>query len=221
MMIRKFEEIHGYGIEMIPGQQRLGYTNTGLEDFYDVPDFLEHGGYQGSQILFYDFTDGRVLTPFPKERNVVYGSPIFSKGLYYFLQGDFNRNILTLYSFTPDSEKTTRVTELKTDDVDLYNLGLMGTGVHITSEESGGYFRCYYPERFSLPLEGNESVTLMEDGKVYIEAWIEEGWDDEHNCATDHYQYYNRLIVKDYSGRTLHDTAGSLSMDKDGTWWIS
>ena len=36
----------------------------------------------------------------------------------------------------------------------------------------------------------NESVALIDNGKVYIDAWIEEGWDDENDCATDDYKYY-------------------------------
>lgn len=151
-MIRRFNEVQGYDIEMIPGQRRLGYAITGIKDFYDIPDFLECGGYQGSQIIFYDYSNGHTLVPLSKERDVIYGGPIFSENRYYFLRGNFNKNQLTLCAFDPDSVKTAIITELNLDDVDLYNL---------------------------------------------------------------------RLLVKTFSGETLSDEPGAVSMAEDGTWWVS
>lgn len=40
----------------------------------------------------------------------------------------------------------------------------------------------------------------MTDDKIYIEAWVEEGWDELNKCAGKDYKYYTKIIVKDYEG---------------------
>ena len=49
----------------------------------------------------------------------------------------------------------------------------------------------------------------------------EEGWDDDNNCATEEYKYYEKMIVRDFKGNVLSETIGSLQQHPDGTWWIS
>ena len=83
------------------------------------------------------------------------------------------------------------------------------------------YFRCYYPEVFSFKLEGNETVSLIDEDKVYVEAWIEEGWDEKLGCASENYKYYSKILVKDFEGNVLSEEIGQLYQDNDGTWWIS
>ena len=109
--------------------------------------------------------------------------------------------------------------ELRLDQVNLYNLRIVGNPVHIISQE--GELQCYYPEVFSFPLRPNETVCFIEGDKVYIEAWIEEGWDDENDCATENYKYYNKVITKDFHGDLLSEEIGALHQAADGTWWIS
>ena len=297
-MVRRFKRIEGKVIEKIPGQDRLAFAMSGTEDFYDLIAWSRRGGYQGSVILFYDIKNGEVYQPFEKKRNVVYGNPVFSDGFYYFLQGDYDENRITLYKYLPwiknarkdwekgrraDEEKAWKkdketniekvckkdketniekvckkdketsiekvckkeegkeaettaetvetdeenycgqilqpVTCFRADEMDLYNLRIIGDQVHVISQNET--FRCYYPERISFDLDSHETVCFMEEGKVYIEAWVEEGWDEENECATDEYRYYDKVIIKDYSGRLLSEETGSLFQAPDGTWWIS
>ena len=44
---------------------------------------------------------------------------------------------------------------------------------------------CYYPEKISFPITGHESALFIEDEKIYFESWVEEGWNDKNDCATD------------------------------------
>ena len=104
-------------------------------------------------------------------------------------------------------------------DVDLYNLRIIGEDIYITSEDDE--FVSYYPESFRFPTTPNESVCMIVDGKVYLSAWVEEGWDDDNNCATEEYKYYEKVIVRDFKGNVLSETIGSLQQHPDGTWWIS
>ena len=59
-MIKKFHRIEGRCIEKIYGQDRFGYSQSDFEDLYDLIQWAEQGGYQGSELLFYDFYTGNV-----------------------------------------------------------------------------------------------------------------------------------------------------------------
>ena len=217
-MIRKFKSVNGKYIEKIYGQDRLAFAMSDNEDLYDLIAWSERGGYQGAVLYFYDFETGDVYRPFEKKRNVVYSRPEFADGYYYFLQGDYDAKTVVLYRYFPDDLLAPVVT-LPLDDVDLYNLRIVGNPVHIISQNEE--LRCYYPEAFSFPLEPNETVCFIEDGCVYIEAWIEEGWDDENDRATDEYDYYHKVVVKDFHGNLISEEVGALGQAADGTWWMS
>ena len=217
-MVRRFKSVNGKYIEKIYGQDRLAFAMSDNEDLYDLIAWSERGGYQGAVLYFYDFETGDVYQPFEKKRNVVYSRPEFADGYYYFLQGDYDAKTVVLYRYFPDDLLAPVVT-LPLDDVDLYNLRIVGNPVHIISQNEE--LRCYYPEVFSFPLEPNETVCFIEDGRVYIEAWIEEGWDDENDRATDEYDYYHKVVVKDFHGNLISEEIGALGQAADGTWWMS
>jgi hypothetical protein len=219
-MINRFNQIEGRCIEKIYGQDRYGYSRSDFVDLYDLVELCQRGGYQGSELLIYDFGTGSVEKPFEKKRNVAYGNPVFIEGFLYFLQEDFDQKKIYLYKYLP-KETLEKVVEFDIDEVNLYNLEIVGTPLYVISQEAGETVQCYYPEKFSLSLHDNESVIFIEDGKIYIEAWIEEGWDDDHNCATDEYRYYNRIIIKDFSGNILSEEVGCLNQAANGEWWIS
>ena len=217
-MVRRFKSVNGKYIEKIYGQDRLAFAMSDNEDLYDLIACSERGGYQGAVLYFYDFETGDVYQPFEKKKNVVYSRPEFADGYYYFLQGDYDAKTVVLYRYFPDDLLAPVVT-LPLDDVDLYNLRIVGNPVHIISQNEE--LRCYYPEAFSFPLEPNETVCFIEDGRVYIEAWIEEGWDDENDRATDEYDYYHKVVVKDFHGNLISEEIGALGQAADGTWWMS
>ena len=217
-MVRRFKSVNGKYIEKIYGQDRLAFAMSDNEDLYDLIAWSERGGYQGAVLYFYDFETGDVYQPFEKKRNVVYSRPEFADGYYYFLQGDYDAKTVVLYRYFPDDLLAPVVT-MPLDDVDLYNLRIVGNPVHIISQNEA--LRCYYPEAFSFPLEPNETVCFIEDGRVYIEAWIEEGWDDENDRATDEYNYYHKVVVKDFHGNLISEEVGALGQAADGTWWMS
>ncbi len=218
-MIRKFNEVNGLYIEKIYGQDRLAYAMSDTSDMYDLVEFASRGGYQGSVIKFYDFESGNVYTPFEKMRDVIYSKPVFADGLYYFLQADYGNKKVTLYKYLPE-EVPESVAEFTLDEVDLYNLQIVGEKVHVISQNSE-VFKCYYPEKMSFALKPNETVEIVTDDRVILEAWIEEGWDDENECATDNYKYYDKVIVKDFEGNTVSEEVGSIYRAADGTYWIA
>ena len=218
-MIRKFKEVHGRYIEKILGQDRLAYTMSDTDDLYDLVEYAERGGYKGSVIIFYDFENGNVYRPFEQRRDVIYSKPAYVDGFYYFLQADYGIKKVTLYKYLPESILEV-VTEFSTDEVSLYNLSIVGEKVHVISQGDDG-FQCYYPEKISFQMKGPEAVVLITDDRVYIEAWVEEGWDEENECATDDYKCYDKVIIKDYLGNTISEEVGSIYPAPDGTYWIS
>lgn len=110
------------------------------------------------------------------------------------------------------------VISFKADELDLYNLDLIGDRIHVISQNET--FRCYYPEKISFPRQPHETVCFIEDQKIYFEAFVEEGWDDENECATDDYNYYDKVVVRDFEGNQISEQKGSLYQAADGTWWI-
>lgn len=216
-MIRRFKETSGRYIEKIIGQDRFAFAHSDTNDFYDLIEWSKTGGYQGSVIIFFDFDSGNVYKPFAKKRNVVYSDPVYAEGFYYFLQGDYDEKRIALYRCIP-GEFLEKVTELHTEEVNLYNLRLIGNPIHIISQED--CFACYYPEKFSFPMDGKEAVMFMEGEKVYFESWAEEGW-DEGKDAVDSCSCYYKVIVRDHNGNMLSEEVGSLYQAADGTWWIA
>lgn len=216
-MFKRFEKITGSYIETISGQQRFAFSHSDAVDFYDLPERLQSGSYSGSVLRFHDLATGKVYQPFDKQQNVLYGNPVCLKGRYYFLQGDFNRGVIRLYQCVPD-RFLQQLTELPIDKINLYNLHIIGEAAHIVSQDE--QLVCYYPQKFSFPLGSSESAIWIEEDKVYLEAWVEEGWDAEKDCATDRYRYYDKLIIRDFDGNLLSEEVGSLYQAPDGSWWL-
>ena len=218
-MIKRFDTVEGRYIEKIYGQDRLAYAHTDTSDLYDLVEWAERGGYPGSVIMFYDFSNGKVYKPFRKRKNTAYTNPVYANGQYWFLQGDYGKGKVTLFRYLP-GEKPEAVTAFGTDEVKLYNLRILGSEVHVLSQ-NGETAECFYPEHFTMTLTPHQTVALIEDGKVYLEEWVEEGWDSENDRATDQYKYYHRVIVKDMDGNTISEEVGALYQSPDGTYWLA
>ncbi|MBR3168075.1 MAG: hypothetical protein IKF18_05275 [Erysipelotrichaceae bacterium] len=217
-MLNRFKETHGKLIIKIAGQNRLAYAFSDFADLYDLTEWAQRGGYQGSVIYFYDLANGSVYHPFEKKRNVAYGKPVYFDGFYYFLRADYDRKDVLLYKYVPEKEpEVVKFFDLR--EMDLYNLAIMGEGINVVSQSDK--LTCYYPSKFSFELKDNETVTMIKDGSVYVEAWVEEGWDHQNNCASENYEYYNKVIVKDFEGKTLSEERGCLFQNDDGNWWIA
>ena len=80
---------------------------------------------------------------------------------------------------------------------------------------------CYYPSHFTLKKEPHQTLVLIEENRVYLEEWVEEGWDDENDRATEDYRFYTKLVVKDLLGNEISRETGSVFQSPDGSYWIS
>ena len=106
MNIIQFNQVNGTTIDKIEEQTRFGYAISDYVEFYEF-----HKSHKGSMISFYDYENGKVIQPFKCQKNVLYGKPVFLNNYFYFLQGDYNKGIMTLYKYLPDKLLET-VTEL-------------------------------------------------------------------------------------------------------------
>ena len=218
-MNRRFERILGHAIEMIPGQERFAYALSDTQDLYDLLEWEKHGGYRGSVLYVYDLQSGAVHQPFPQVRDVAYGAPHYVEGAFYLLQGSVAENRIAVYRYIPGQAPQCLFT-LPADQVDLYNLRLIGNPVHLVSED-GDLFRSDSPEAFAFRLSPEESVLWIEGDKVYTQLWVEEGWDEENDCQSPDYAYYYKTRIRDRTGSILSEEVGSLFRAPTGEWWMS
>ena len=219
-IFREFEVVKGEYVEEIPGQERFGYSISDIHDLFEIEETVKIVGfYKGNEICFYDYKTSEIYRPFDFKKNVAYGRVIFIDDIFYILQLDFDEGLANIYKYYP-GEFLEKITEYKIKDLSTYNLGLVGSDLHLISQDSDS-LEIYYPYRKTVKLEGNESVLLIDDGKVYINAWIEEGWDEENNKAGEDYRYYDMLIIKDLDSNIIEEKLGSLHQGPDGTWWLA
>lgn len=217
---KEFKEITGEYVEEIPGQARFGYALSDMEDFFEVEETIKVGGsYRGSVIRFYDYQRGKVFLPFDQKENIGYGRPIFIDRSFYILQVDFDEGLANIYKYYP-GECLDKIASQKIKDLSTYNLGLIGNELHLISQDDES-LEIYYPYRKSVKLEANENVLLIDDGKVYINRWIEEGWDYEKIREGEDYSYYDELIIKDFNYNIISERVGNLHQKSDGTWWLA
>ena len=212
MNINQFNQVNGTTIDNIEGQTHFGYAISDYVEFYEF-----HKNHKGSMISFYDFENGKVIQPFKRQKNVLYGKPVFLNNYFYFLQGDYNKGIITLYKYLPD-ELLETVTELNIKKINTYNLCIIGENVHIISQDEE--LVCYYPRKFHFKMDPQENVLTIDDNKMYLSKWIENGWDDFNDCASENYEYYEKVVVRDLKGHKISEEKGCLQRHNN-TWWIS
>ena len=86
MNINRFDKVNGTSIENIEGQSRYGYAISDYVEFYEFQK-----DHKSSIISFYDYENSKVIQPFKRQKNVLYGKPVLLNNYFYFLQGDYNK----------------------------------------------------------------------------------------------------------------------------------
>ena len=217
-MLKRFKESNGIYIADIAGQVRLAYSLSSNIDFYDLQNWPEQESCPGMILRFFDLHDGNVYQPFESQEGVIYGEPLYAQGCYWFLQAIRPSRKIVLYRYQL-SGIPEAITGFSMDAVDTYNFSLMGDKLHVTSQNHDT-FVCYYPERFAFSLGVHETAVFIDDDKVYLENWIEEGWDSENDRPGEDYRFYDEVIVRNFQGDLLSRETGTLYQSRDGSWWI-
>lgn len=219
-IFKEFSEVKGEYVEEIAGQSRFAYSISNSDDLFEIEETVKIDGfYKGNEICFYDYKTSEIYRPFDLKKNIAYGRVIFIDNSFYILQVDFNEGLVNIYKYYP-GEILVKITDYKVKDLSTYNLELVGLDLHLISQDSET-LEIYYPYRKTVKLEVSESALFIDDGKVYINRWIEEGWDDEKDEAGEDYKYYDKLIIKDFDSNIIEERLGSLHQSPDGTWWLA
>lgn len=219
-IFKEFSEVKGEYVEEIAGQSRFAYSISNSDDLFEIEETVKIDGfYKGNEICFYDYKTSEIYRPFDLKKNIAYGRVIFIDNSFYILQVDFNEGLVNIYKYYP-GEILEKITDYKVKDLSTYNLELVGIDLHLISQDSET-LEIYYPYRKTVKLEVSESALFIDDGKVYINRWIEEGWDDEKDEAGEDYKYYDKLIIKDLDSNIIEEMLGSLHQSPDGTWWLA
>ncbi|EEI86965.1 hypothetical protein HMPREF0072_0520 [Anaerococcus lactolyticus ATCC 51172] len=219
-IFKEFSEVKGEYVEEIAGQSRFAYSISNSDDLFEIEETVKIVGfYKGNEICFYDYKTSEIYRPFDLKKNIAYGRVIFIDNSFYILQVDFDEGLANIYKYYP-GEILEKITDYKVKDLSTYNLELVGLDLHLISQDSET-LEIYYPYRKTIKLEVSESALFIDDGKVYINRWIEEGWDDEKDEAGEDYKYYDKLIIKDFDSNIIEERLGSLHQSPDGTWWLA
>lgn len=219
-IFKEFSEVKGEYVEEIAGQARFAYSISNSDDLFEIEETVKIVGfYKGNEICFYDYKTSEIYRPFDLKKNIAYGRVIFIDNSFYILQVDFDEGLANIYKYYP-GEILEKITDYKVKDLSTYNLELVGLDLHLISQDSET-LEIYYPYRKTIKLEVSESALFIDDGKVYINRWIEEGWDDEKDEAGEDYKYYDKLIIKDFDSNIIEERLGSLHQSPDGTWWLA
>ncbi|WP_414045751.1 hypothetical protein ACMGE5_05165 [Macrococcus equi] len=216
--INRFDIVRGNQILEIYNQSRYGYSLSEGIELNEIEDVIQHSGkYDGMTISFYDFDTGQVNCPFDLKQNVGYGQVTFIDGYCYFLQCDYAARKVNVIEYLPGQPARTYVS-LNMDEVELGNLMIMENGVNVVSNTD--VFESYYPQKFRMKLVSPESVVLIDEDKVYINQWVEEGWDEELDIQTNDFKYYDQLIIRDFEGNLISKETAKLSTHH-GQEWLS
>lgn len=219
-IFKEFSEVKGEYVEEIAGQARFAYSISNSDDLFEIEETVKIVGfYKENEICFYDYKTSEIYRTFDLKKNIAYGRVIFIDNSFYILQVDFNEGLVNIYKYYP-GEILEKITDYKVKDLSTYNLELVGIDLHLISQDSET-LEIYYPYRKTVKLEVSESALFIDDGKVYINRWIEEGWDDEKDEAGEDYKYYDKLIIKDFDSNIIEERLGSLHQSPDGTWWLA
>lgn len=68
-------------------------------------------------------------------------------------------------------------------------------------------------------MKPDQSILYVDEDKLYINQWIEEGI--EGDKITNNYKYYEKLLILDLDGNLISDRKGSLSIYPNGKWYLS
>lgn len=216
MEINKFDKIGGQFIENIDGTFEYGYIIYDDIDFYEMVDIKNIGKhYNGSVLKIANYKDQKIYQVFERREDVLYGAVEYYMGYLYFLQGDFSKNKIRLYK-CKEKSVVNIVCEMEMTDMDMYNLRILkGDKIYVISEDED--FKIYYPEKVTFDLIENESVIYIEDNRIYSQEWVEE---EKIYNGLKNYNYYENLIIRDFSGKLLSKELGQLKY-VNGKWYLS
>ena len=172
----------------------------------------------GNELSFFVYPEFRIYKPFKRMNGVYYQnmSVVYYERDVYFIQGDFNKNLINLFKWSPDCDFVELITSIDINEISLYNLRIHTSPVLICAEDiEKDTVEIYYPERISFHLNGKESFCYRDGERFYFSSWHEEGYDINGNREGE-YKYWEEYVVRDREGNLIKKDKGCMTMMPDG-----
>lgn len=187
-------------------------------DLYEAEEIIKAGNkFDGNNVYLVHYPDGKVFSPFEIRENIYIEKPVYSNGNIYFLEVDFNRNLMILNSFASaeilksyDLNSIKKIeTEIPLSEIeDCYNLLLETEPIMIVRCPNSGTFEIIYPERKVYNIEDSETFVFRDYDDMYFSRWIEEP------------EYKEFIVLRDFhSGEEKEVYCGDIFRMPNGDIW--
>jgi len=213
MNVIKIEGISDSYPEPIEGTFEWFYckeSNNGFCDLYEAEEIVKSGQrYSGTVCHLIHYPEGRVYSPFKQKENVYIERPVWDKGAFYFLEVDFSKQKLQVYSYFPHSLRLEIIKELPLEIVeDCYNLMLIVTPLMLTRTGNDGIYEIVWPENKKIKIGNTESLLFREGNELYFSEW----WEDP--------EYHENIIIRDIdTGEVKEKYPGYLCKMPNRVYW--
>lgn len=213
MNVIKIEGISDSYPELIEGTFEWFYckeSNSSSCDLYEAEEIVKSGErYSGTVCHLIHYPEGRVYSPFKQKENVYIERPVWDRGAFYFLEVDFSKQKIQIYSYFPHSQRLEIIKELPLEIVeDCYNLMLKVSPLMLTRAGNDGVYEIVWPENKRIEIGDTESLLFREGNDLYFSEW----WEDP--------EYHENIIIRDIdTGEVKERNPGYLCKMPNGVYW--
>lgn len=214
MKFNKFSSITGNDLITVPGQSRYGVDcQDSAIDIYDLTTdkYWQEDHFPGNQLIFFDFQTGQKFEPILRKQNHFFFSVIYQRGYFYFLHAQLDQDKLTLFKYLP-GKKPKIIYQISLTALHTYNLSLVQDKAHVWIVSFDNNIDFYYPQKFSLKNEPDQSLLFIDNNKLYFEQDSDFYSDNEYEHIPD------RIIIKDFSDHVLDNMQGNIILLSNGKW---
>lgn len=181
-------------------------------DLFEAEEMARFGKiYPGMNCKLIHYPDGKVYSPFQIKENVYVDTPVYDRGVFYFLVVDFSKEMIRIFSYRVESNQLNQESELDLATVeDCYNLMLQVSPVTLVRDGNDGLLEIIWPEKHKIAIGDTESLCFRDGDNLYCCEWNEEP------------EYHEYVIVRDYhTGRVKEKYIGQMRKMPNGDVWIT
>lgn len=214
MKFDKFSPVTGNDLTIVQGQSRYGVDcEDSAIDIYDLTTdkYWQDNSFSGNQLVFFDFQTGQKSEPISRKENQFFFSVIYQNGYFYFLHAQLDQDQLTLFKYLP-SQKTEIIHQMPLTGLHTLNLSLVNDQAHVWIASFNDDIDFYYPQKFSVANEPDQSLLFIDDNKLYFEQNSDFYSDNEYEHIPD------RIIIKDFDDNVLNNMQGNIILLSNGKW---
>ena len=214
MKFDKFSPVTGNDLTIVQGQSRYGVDcQDSTIDIYDLTTdkYWQDNPFPGNQLVFFNFQTGQKFEPMSRKENQFFFSVIYQNGYFYFLHAQLDQDQLTLFKYLP-SQKPEIIHQMPLTGLHTLNLSLVNDRAHVWIASFNDAIDFYYPQKFSVVNEPDQSLLFIDDNKLYFEQNSDFYSDNEYEHIPD------RIIIKDFNDHVLNNMQGNIILLSNGLW---